>query len=519
MDYELAKSWIRECITEHSECSKADNRQLPYRVLDLRQVSKNGSLRVLVRSQDQAHYATLSHCWGKSKPFSLMQANYGQLQSGFGFDSLPQTFQDAVVATQNLGVSFLWIDSLCIVQDSKIDWEVQCAAMASIYKNSLVTIAGPAAKDSEAGFAKTKMSPLRQVQYEIEGNSTAVEMTATLWPRKYWSELSIEPEVDSPLATRSWIIQEKLLCPRVLYFGSKNMYFDCYRHVRFDNCHDLLHPELWYTARGSVEKFSFAELSSDEERYRMWRQLITAYCTSELTHASDALPATSGLASELYRHAKGTYLAGIWKEDIIRALSWQLFGGKQRLKTTTSYIAPSWSWASAKERQPFCLSSTDVSFTDFEVLDAQTFSAGKDPFGQVVGGYLRVRARTQIVTVKRDKEQRHPVPIFWAYGHDSIHKRKYCIGGYFPDVPEDADAERFSITVLHLAEFQNAGDPSGLKLGRGIAVRPDPSSDDAHQRIGLVVSDRGPNLKSHHQRASNFRRLFETADHREYVII
>jgi hypothetical protein len=137
--------WLEDCSTEHVGCSFGGQEQLPTRVIDVGLSSPGRPKpKLWLPHGVAARYAALSHCWGPpsaSNPgFKTESHNYDKVQAGIAFESLPALFQDAVVATRNLGIQYLWIDSICIIQDSKEDWEAESAKMGSIYRNAHVTI-------------------------------------------------------------------------------------------------------------------------------------------------------------------------------------------------------------------------------------------------------------------------------------------------------------------------------------------------------------------------------------------
>jgi Heterokaryon incompatibility protein (HET) len=117
---EVVRPWIRDCVNYHDRCKSVLPRVLPTRVLD---VSTGGTNHVrLVEAQGTGFYTALSHCWGKPDDlFTTTKVTLKQRLTGISLEELPRTFLDAVLITQRLGVQYLWIDSLCIVQDDKLD--------------------------------------------------------------------------------------------------------------------------------------------------------------------------------------------------------------------------------------------------------------------------------------------------------------------------------------------------------------------------------------------------------------
>lgn len=125
------KHWMENCQASHTDCPPSDH-PLPTRVLD---VTTNPPKLVITAnlSQKEEKYIALSHCWGPSQPLRTLKMNIGLHQDGIDLSSMPQTFKDAVAVTRYLGMRYIWIDSLCIVQDDVLDWECEAARMADVY--------------------------------------------------------------------------------------------------------------------------------------------------------------------------------------------------------------------------------------------------------------------------------------------------------------------------------------------------------------------------------------------------
>ncbi|TVY93985.1 hypothetical protein LAWI1_G000680 [Lachnellula willkommii] len=146
---ELAKKWIDACLETHESCKSTEDRQLPTRLVDV------GSTPIrLIQSSDlttKPRYATLSHCWGSRNFQKLQQDNIEDFMRAIPEENLTKTFQDAIYITRSLGLRYLWIDSLCIIQLVDVDWRSESALMSSIYGGSTVTIAAAGAKDGTEG--------------------------------------------------------------------------------------------------------------------------------------------------------------------------------------------------------------------------------------------------------------------------------------------------------------------------------------------------------------------------------
>jgi hypothetical protein len=151
---EKARSWLSTCIARH-DCSQGTISKLPTRVLIIDGLDQ---VRLYVSQQgEKASYACLSHCWG-SDPLSLLRTTTASLdtfRASVPWKDLPNTFRDAINFTYRLGLRFLWIDSLCIVQDSITDWRHEGSLMAEIYESAYVTLAATKASDPTEGCFAT----------------------------------------------------------------------------------------------------------------------------------------------------------------------------------------------------------------------------------------------------------------------------------------------------------------------------------------------------------------------------
>ena len=371
-------------------------------------------------------YIALTHVWGGLLPIRTTHKTLHDFMSQIPMSSLPPTFKDSVKTTRLLGLQYLWIDSLCIIQDSIEDWEIECSKMADIYRNALVTIAAVDAANSLEGFLNQRPSsissppkcrlPCLTPQCCADAHFEAVQ--------RFPDELV---DQQGPLTLRAWCMQEKLLCPRVLYFGSKQMYWDC---------NTLTHLEAYGSATPHNNRYQGVDYpkvmhNEDVERLRsridldynpVWKRIVGEYTQRALTNPSDRLPALSGLAHDVQAITGYTYLAGIWKEQLPQGLFWVLKNpppeGKAQLDAAVPYIAPSWSWASCLAPVSFVESlSSDL---DIQILSAGTTLAGLDSCGRITAGSLHVLGKLKRAGV-RYKEKSEIYELTYRSQHQSIY--------------------------------------------------------------------------------------------------
>ncbi|KAK8024401.1 hypothetical protein PG993_012467 [Apiospora rasikravindrae] len=223
-------TWIRRCREPHAKCQR-ETPPLPSRVIEV--FPEDGNCRLYESHGERAEYIALSHCWGKFTILTTVKKNVKAHTNGIELETLSKTFQEAIKTTRNLGIRYLWIDSLCIVQDDADDWAKESAMMASIYRNAYLTLAATAAIDGSEGLFK----PRHQVDsysYTMSGNqhgSDDVTIRATMHRKhdclRAVDDLS-EPSLASlPLVTRAWCFQERLLSSRILHFAADEMVWEC----------------------------------------------------------------------------------------------------------------------------------------------------------------------------------------------------------------------------------------------------------------------------------------------------
>lgn len=341
---------------------------MPKRVIDVGGFDHHRDPRVYESEAESGHWATLSHCWGKTVTIKLTLATYKERIQGISMAVLPENFRDAIIVTRVLGIRYLWIDSLCIIQDSTEDWLQESAKMGEIYKNSLVTIAATNAKESTAGFLGKRQTEVRcDLQYEH------MKLPVYIRPRIEWYGFA---EIVGPLNQRAWVLQERLLAPRILHFGGQQIMWQCQTMTLAEGyCDTDSAPEAQIP--GTVENMLKKKFNADTEHsfdkesefstkaesgeailhnsprrfnqmqddiYGQWYHLIEIYSRLKLTMGTDKLPAIAGIAQQIHLCTGDTYLAGLWKSQIQQGLQWFCTRPSSMVKPPVPR-APSWSWA------------------------------------------------------------------------------------------------------------------------------------------------------------------------------
>ncbi|KAF5669453.1 het-domain-containing protein [Fusarium heterosporum] len=352
---ELAKEWLNSCLTIHEACNTwshpTGNGFLPTRLIKVSGLGTTVFLTKLCLGKDLplgTRYLTLSHCWGGADIVKLTKDSLSSFLSDIPLQRLPQNFRDAATIALFLGCDYIWIDSLCIIQDSAEDWKHEAAAMGNVYRYSLCTIAALGAKDPYGGcFVNRRALSFTPCQL-FPDSATRTGVYAENWRSRApdWNKGS----GSETLLTRGWVVQESALSPRTLYFGSEMVYWGCATCTASEADPKL--PTSTSIQNTNVKQHLYDLLNKSEngDYYtfaQTWWNIITGYTSCNLTFASDRWPAISGLATIVESKSSSRLVHGLWAMNLPFELLWKVFNPRRdrRLEGDT----PSWSWLSIDE--------------------------------------------------------------------------------------------------------------------------------------------------------------------------
>ena len=446
----------------------------------------------LAEPHDQSgKYIALSHCWGHSHRTKATKATIEQFKSEIEYSSLPKTFQHAVVYARELNIRYLWIDTLCIIQDDPLDWEREASKMGGVYKNAYLTIAASSSRDDSSGlfqdmayrmydmsyvssdalchgrpglrntipdthikkngahpmFAFSPDNGSAFVGYQTEAGVAKLFLTPEWMPSSTKANpltyrigefgRSYDPLDEEPLSERGWTLQERVLSPRTIHFGSSQMYWECQECLLAEdgaifspNCRTV--PTIraigLCDAVPKVQRLSMAEKAAREEyigsdddddsslsscdwswSWKLaWTRIIEGYSTRLLTMESDKLPALAGLAKGMAERTGDSYQVGLWKSMLPDLLFWKVAVSetthmcldpehdmllpppwKSKAVVPRAYRAPSWSWASVDASVEFGSLRSEGPLA--EIVECRVELAGSDTFGRVKSGYIKIK--------------------------------------------------------------------------------------------------------------------------------
>ncbi|KAI0096128.1 heterokaryon incompatibility protein-domain-containing protein [Nemania sp. FL0031] len=508
----------RDCDRLHT-CEASKGSEMPTRLLDIK-VSLGKYAIQLLETKDLVEkepYVTLSHCWGKSPTAKTTDSTLDKMRHGVDWSVLPQTFKDAIAVTHLLGYRYLWIDALCIIQGNKIDWEYESARMNQVYANCDLMLSADRAIDTyveswEPLVSKDTQQGTRvrfQKRHRVAGSMFANEAEG----------LHI-----APLHTRAWSFQEFHMAPRILHFCIDELQWDC--NGGQDCQCGLLNESggglggLGTNDKSFLEKHRSKANSIVREKASIWRIIVYRYSSRMLTNWTDRLPAISGLVKQFIAEKAGesggiipvsqepefsiqpsdaclpfnkvdlgTYLAGLWSNDIKTGLCWRVEDDHR--PRNSFYVAPSWSWASVHGR----VNWSEPAEGAFEIEDPICIPDGIDITGAVSRGQLTLFGSVIPLQLVLCNQQ----PRSWTWYSCML------VRGYNPDTGVDEDLETFHPDVVpefplnhrfghyYLSDIPSEGhvvidsDIQGVMMSKTVVLVPRPSAGEGtFERIGII---------------------------------
>ena len=507
-----ARQWLETCINHHSSCQQPGN-YVPTRLLSLSTPSKGPGSRVHLQLSselgDPVPFSALSYCWGGDQQLKLENSSLDRFRTtGIRMEELPRTIADAVTVTLSLGIRHLWIDALCILQDSDEDKAREIGLMGKIYSAATVTLAVSSASSVKDGFlrnrspeelgitsfaipAHTTPGPVPTLAtVDIDGGGQRDENTCTAGADNQSGSLTITLHQGprgqdlgalavsrSPLYQRAWTYQERVLSSRILDFGLFQTRWCCQESTpesfeTFENDVDGGHNwqggadgvaiemkawEVYSHHAGSIcspDNISFnteglrqihdMDFHDQDLTMSNWNHIIELYTRRNLTFQEDRLPALSAIAQCFQARTGYGYAAGLWVEDMPRALLWKRkelrlkVPGKERKsnsKNQVVYCGPSWSWASVDDEVEGAPPYRDAKASLYgKVLELHI----EPKLGGNIFGGLSSAALTFRGLVK---------PAFWIPHHDYPYDPYEATGpGFTSDSSDSSDTSVSSVS-------------------------------------------------------------------------
>lgn len=486
----LAQDWIERCEKKHPACGKLPSSFYPSRLIDVSPDGTHnnfhGHVRIVssksteVRDTPQpdftGRYITLSHRWGTTA-FNRLRLNLlQQYQDALHLDELPLTFQHVIILARKLAVRWIWIDALCIIQDSKQDWLQESAVMHKIYAHSYCNISATASLDSSGGLFRSRNCRrdwIQDVTVKVKDLLPGGEdwISCTVVDLSFWERLVTH----APVNMRSWVLQERLLAPRVLHWCKDQIAFEC-RSVSLAECYPHAVPHMSILQGELVEELFFKQIEPSVGQqlrrvrlqkeyptmrreklaemvdgvgprwhyYEIWKRIVESYSKLELYKAEDRLIALSGVARTMGKlmdaqQIPDRYVAGLWKEGLPCLLLWYVnesdTGEPQPLEDNRpkdrdgqllGYRAPTFSWASVETRRGISFAELTANTAKVSVDVVRLVYLTTDKFGLLTDGYILLKGiLRRIVLVDKSSKPDPPATKQVAANHDKLSSVAY----------------------------------------------------------------------------------------------
>ncbi|EPE25376.1 hypothetical protein GLAREA_01288 [Glarea lozoyensis ATCC 20868] len=423
------KEWLQKCDHEHPGCKPQANK-LPKRLVSI------GSSMMprlnLVSTQgldpETIQYATLSYCWGSAGiPVKTTRSNKATYFEAIPTKDFPKTFEDALLISRSLNISYLWMDALCIVQDDEDDWRAEITKMSDIYFGSTLTIAASEAKDCTGGFFAHPLADNSNEErtknryfFTVE-RRPSTDILVQVEPREGGTNGRI-----SNLHTRGWTLQEVALSHRTVQFTQSELHW---------RCRNAYWTESGMTYDPLTTVYGNVPLSGNEhvvEPVITWWKWIESYSTRKFSVPSDRIPAIYGLIKYHQSLTGDTSAFGLWRRSLHQDMLWIRIERLTDISLTSPYTGsiPSWSWLSCPVGVAFDFfgkSSRQTETSDhITIQDYELLWVGEPLISAVKSCNLTISGPAQEVYLEIAPEGRHCNPPY------------YLVEGEAPDFSKSA---------------------------------------------------------------------------------
>ncbi|KAF4633316.1 hypothetical protein G7Y89_g4802 [Cudoniella acicularis] len=528
----LAKDWIQGCVQGHSShCGPGPGPSqsfVPTRLVYVGESDANIRLYTHTDGASDVSYLALSHCWGTGINTKLTLHNIDAWHELIDYDLLPRNFQDAISFTRRIGVGYVWIDSLCIIQGCNEDWEREAAKMSKVYAHAFCTISACGSANAHGGCFQLRNPLLQFTCNLLFSRREALAVRTDNIPNPFVSEVDY-----SPLSRRAWPFQERLLSRRIVHFTAKSLFFECSTHSASEVLRagtkylvDSQSKSKWPSRLGTLAgarrvirksslyssdcvvasqddsvagyRAAFNTLRCNDyttttpiepnrrlELHRCWFKLVRKYTSAGMTVATDRLVAISGIARSIQGESGGPlYLAGLWKDHLPLDLLWSRKNSPSQ--RPTDRCVPSWSWGAVDGE--VCEQVLVADEEECHVIDlAKECDVHVEDSGHLsIKGYVDLRC--PVVSVEMAPRTGENEPSLTILGHESG-----SVMDFSPDISPLAPASDLLYAELARVAIYKWDLGIWLLSSHGIVVRridaaPEPPFI-SYERVGSLRAD------------------------------
>lgn len=358
----------------------------------------------LIETEGQlVKYVALSYCWGNPQSGLLTTDDcIIHMMQGVRLNRLSKTIQDAIVFLRKLGLRYLWVDALCIIQGNEADWAEQAQNMGQIYSNAYLRSGLPQRGQLAKDFFLPECTTRSHFDFRLSKDSEVRGMVHYRESTEISQDYH-EQAQRSPLLQRAWVKQEGILSCRTMDFSSKQIFWSCRTEVWAEDgqvdeqCQapsaDFINA-LW---RLSISPCTDIHTEYFQRMFFLaWAEMVSDYSRLELTRERDRLPALTGMIDLASKVLPGLHVSGLWELNLADGLFWQ---PEQRpMARSKEHHAPSWSWASSTK--PVCLAGHNPIESQVKLIDTSIYKNNLQ--------VMRLRGRIQPCRISLDAEPPPP---------------------------------------------------------------------------------------------------------------
>lgn len=492
--YATIESWYSDCVANHSDCIPPGTRY-PTRLIE---VGEGDSPPRLIHTSDgvkeKAPYATLSHCWGNYRPLTTVKDNLDALTREIPVASLPRTFCDAIAITKQLGIPYIWIDSLCIIQDDDDDWCMEAMLMKNTYSCSAITIGASDARNSLQGcfidsrFDIADPRRYRVIQFMVHPVDTGSLFQVRVHGGDIRSRVS-----GTKLSTRGWNLQEQVLSHRVIHCMRPEIHWQCRLKYRVES-------GVAFSGTDYMRSWTHAlpSVASPEELHILWCTWMEDYSQRHFTFEKDRTGALAGIIHKYSDRSGHNHVLACWEETMIEDLMWMRVG---HIVDPAMFLPeiPSWSWISRCSHVSFnswCrwIPKQRIQHTEdhLKILHVSVAWKGQHMVSEVEDTKLVIEGPVKQLRLRVDL--RNPVanPAYINVNNEDLDFSKNpvpwrCSGQF--DLEHEREDDKFTCLLMRTTTANDGGEFSFLQETFLILLPiPDAPSHDTYMRVGIATT-------------------------------